>query len=164
MLQIGQSDLLACLETVTAIGTATNGGEAFELLIGFVFNRRQRDLDERERARLELIRPHLGELHRLTRTMDDHRAAWGAPSAAIPLTPREQEVLHWLAGGKTDRDIGDILGISPRTVHKHLQRIYEKLGVETRTAAVVRAMGGAHEGPGGVGGDGGLHGRLGAGG
>ena len=57
------------------------------------------------------------------------------------LTGREHEVLCWLAGGKTDRDIGDILGISPRTVHKHLQRIYEKLGVETRTAAVVRAMG-----------------------
>jgi DNA-binding CsgD family transcriptional regulator len=56
------------------------------------------------------------------------------------ITPRELEVLHWLAGGKTDRDIGDILGISPRTVHKHLQRIYEKLGVECRTAAVVRAL------------------------
>jgi len=49
-------------------------------------------------------------------------------------------VLHWLAGGKTDRDIGEILGISPRTVHKHLQRIYEKLGVETRTAAVMRVI------------------------
>lgn len=56
------------------------------------------------------------------------------------ITPRELEVLHWLAGGKTDRDIGEILGISPRTVHKHLQRIYEKLGVECRTAAVVRAL------------------------
>ena len=55
------------------------------------------------------------------------------------ITPRELEVLHWLAGGKTDRDIGEILGISPRTVHKHLQRIYEKLGVECRTAAVIRA-------------------------
>ena len=56
------------------------------------------------------------------------------------ITAREQEVLVWLAGGKTDRDIGDILGISPRTVHKHLQRIYQKLGVECRTAAVVRAL------------------------
>ena len=56
------------------------------------------------------------------------------------LTTREHEVLRWLATGKTDRDIGDILAISPRTVHKHLQRIYEKLGVECRTAAVVRAM------------------------
>jgi DNA-binding CsgD family transcriptional regulator/PAS domain-containing protein len=58
-----------------------------------------------------------------------------------PLTAREREVLQWLAGGKTDRDIGAILRISPRTVHKHLQRIYAKLGVETRTAAVMRALG-----------------------
>jgi DNA-binding CsgD family transcriptional regulator len=57
------------------------------------------------------------------------------------LSLREREVLDWLAGGKTDRDIADILGISHRTVHKHLQRIYEKLGVETRTAAVTRAFG-----------------------
>lgn len=56
------------------------------------------------------------------------------------LTPREAEVLRWLSSGKTDRDIGAILGISPRTVHKHLQRVYEKLGVECRTAAVVRAL------------------------
>ena len=56
------------------------------------------------------------------------------------LTPREGEVLQWLTSGKRDRDIADILGISPRTVHKHLQRIYEKLGVETRTAAVMRAL------------------------
>ena len=49
--------------------------------------------------------------------------------------------MQWLAAGKTDRDIAAILGISPRTVHKHLQRIYEKLGVETRTAAVLRALG-----------------------
>jgi DNA-binding CsgD family transcriptional regulator len=56
------------------------------------------------------------------------------------LSLREREVLDWLAGGKTDRDIADILGISHRTVHKHLQRIYEKLGVENRTSAVMRGM------------------------
>jgi DNA-binding CsgD family transcriptional regulator len=50
-------------------------------------------------------------------------------------------VLEWLAAGKTDREIGQILGTSPRTVQKHLQHIYEKLGVETRTAAVMRALG-----------------------
>jgi DNA-binding CsgD family transcriptional regulator len=56
------------------------------------------------------------------------------------LTAREKDVLRWLSAGKTDRDIAAILGISPRTVHKHLQRIYEKLGVETRTAAVARVL------------------------
>lgn len=73
-------------------------------------------------------------------------SAWGvppagpAPNTAPGLTIREREVLDWLAGGKTDRDIAEILAISHRTVHKHLQRIYDKLGVENRTAAVARAF------------------------
>ena len=51
------------------------------------------------------------------------------------LTAREAEVLYWVVKGKTNRDIGDILGSSPATVKKHLERVYVKLGVETRTAA-----------------------------
>jgi len=108
------------------------------LLVSFVFNRSGHDFTDGERGRLEAIRPHLANLYRLSRAMESVRPVQWAPPPQ--LTPREQEVLRWLAGGKTDRDIGEILAISPRTVHKHLQRIYEKLGVETRTAAVVRAM------------------------
>lgn len=55
------------------------------------------------------------------------------------LTPRETEVLGWLAKGKTNRDIADILGMSHRTVNKHLEHIFEKLGVETRAAAAALA-------------------------
>jgi DNA-binding CsgD family transcriptional regulator len=51
------------------------------------------------------------------------------------LTLREREVLLWLARGKTNADIGVILGISAATVGKHLEHIYPKLGVENRTAA-----------------------------
>ena len=51
------------------------------------------------------------------------------------LTNRESEVLYWTIKGKTSRDIGDILGSSPRTVNKHLEHVFVKLGVETRTAA-----------------------------
>jgi DNA-binding NarL/FixJ family response regulator len=51
------------------------------------------------------------------------------------LTIRESEVLYWATKGKTSRDIGDILGTSPRTVNKHLEHVFVKLGVETRTAA-----------------------------
>jgi DNA-binding NarL/FixJ family response regulator len=58
----------------------------------------------------------------------------------LGLTPREAEVLNWLRAGKTNRDIAEILGISPRTVNKHLDRIYVKLGVETRLAAAAVAM------------------------
>ncbi len=60
--------------------------------------------------------------------------------AACKLTLREAEVLYWVAKGKTNRDIGDILGASPATVKKHLERVYVKLGVETRTAAAAIAM------------------------
>lgn len=56
------------------------------------------------------------------------------------LTPREAEVLYWVVKGKINRDIGDILGSSPMTVKKHLERIFAKLGVETRTAAAGMAM------------------------
>ena len=56
------------------------------------------------------------------------------------LTPRETDVLNWLAKGKTNRDIAEILGMSPRTVNKHLEHIFIKLGVETRSAAVGMAI------------------------
>lgn len=57
------------------------------------------------------------------------------------LTNRESEVLYWATKGKTSRDIGDILGSSPRTVNKHLEHVFVKLGVETRTAAASMAAG-----------------------
>lgn len=59
---------------------------------------------------------------------------------AFKLTPRESEVLYWVSKGKTNREIGDILGASPRTVNKHLEHVFTKLGVETRTAAANLAM------------------------
>jgi DNA-binding response OmpR family regulator/DNA-binding CsgD family transcriptional regulator len=60
--------------------------------------------------------------------------------AAFRLTQREAEVLYWVVQGKTSNDIGDILGNSPRTVNKHLEHVFEKLGVETRTAAANLAL------------------------
>lgn len=67
-----------------------------------------------------------------------------APAAVLlpnPLTQREMDVLQWVACGKTNRDVAEILGMSPRTVNKHLEHVFEKLGVETRTAAANLAMG-----------------------
>lgn len=60
-------------------------------------------------------------------------------SKELGLTSREGEVLSWLSKGKTNRDIAQILGLSPRTVDKHLEQIYSKLGVENRTAAAAIA-------------------------
>ncbi|WP_230291423.1 response regulator [Croceicoccus sp. Ery5] len=56
------------------------------------------------------------------------------------LTQREAEVLLWVSYGKSNRTISEILGISPRTVNKHLQQIFTKLGVETRAAAAALAV------------------------
>lgn len=70
----------------------------------------------------------------------DDAALIDAMMTAFRLTAREAEVLHWVARGKTNRDIGDILGTSPRTITKHMEHILEKLGVETRTAAAALAL------------------------
>lgn len=56
------------------------------------------------------------------------------------LTDREAEVLMWVAKGKSNRDVAEILDCSPRTVTKHLEQIYQKLDVENRTAAAMRAV------------------------
>jgi len=70
----------------------------------------------------------------------DDAPAYAKLSARFQLTEREVQVLRWVACGKTNRDIGDILGLSPRTVNKHLEHVYVKLGVETRTAATSVAL------------------------
>ena len=67
-------------------------------------------------------------------------AAIEAMSVSFSLTAREAEVLYWAAKGKINRDIADIVGASPATVKKHLERVFAKLGVETRTAAAAMAM------------------------
>ncbi len=54
---------------------------------------------------------------------------------SLHLTTRESQVLYWISNGKTNREIAEILGMSPRTVNKHLEQIFPKLGVENRTAA-----------------------------
>jgi DNA-binding CsgD family transcriptional regulator len=116
-------------------------------LVSFVLNRRQCDFSDIERARLDLVRASLQRL--FVRLVATRPMPWpGAslePACTLPrhpaLSAREHEVLRWVAAGKTDRDAADILRISVRTVHKHLQSIYAKLGVETRTAAVMRVLG-----------------------
>jgi DNA-binding CsgD family transcriptional regulator len=101
------------------------------LLVSFVFNRASSAFGERELQLAETLRPHLANLYRLVGA--------NTPVNAAALTAREREVLEWVASGKTNRDIAAILGARPRTIEKHLERIYEKLGVETRTAAAARA-------------------------
>jgi DNA-binding CsgD family transcriptional regulator len=67
--------------------------------------------------------------------------AHAGPLGSLGLTRRETEVLTWITQGKTNHEIGVILGVSTRTVCKHVQRILNKLKVENRTAAAAIAIG-----------------------
>lgn len=100
----------------------------------FLFHAQKRDFGERDRLVLELLRPHL------ERVVDrfERRAT---PEADLPLTRREREILEWVERGKTNAEIAEILWLSPSTVRKHLENVYGKLGVRTRTAAVARLRG-----------------------
>ena len=122
------------------------------LLVSFVFNRKGRDFGDRERDLLDLVRVPLATLYRQSYALAQARAALAASGDPAPppvqdggdpldaLTDREREVLGWVAAGKSNAQIAEIVGASPRTVAKHLERIYVKLGVESRTAAAMRAV------------------------
>jgi DNA-binding CsgD family transcriptional regulator len=62
------------------------------------------------------------------------------PLEALGLSPREAEILLWTAQGKTNAELGVILSISPATAKKHLENIYQKLGVENRQTATLKAL------------------------
>lgn len=81
----------------------------------------------------------LGEVMWLLSEDGNHERRATSRLQNAELTARETDVLSWIAKGKTNRDIADILGISPRTVNKHLEHVFEKLGVETRAAAAALA-------------------------
>ena len=74
------------------------------------------------------------------KTPQNQNSAAAALRERFQLTLRESDVLLWIANGKTNREIGQILDMSPRTVNKHLEQVFRKLGVENRTAAAASAI------------------------
>jgi DNA-binding CsgD family transcriptional regulator len=84
--------------------------------------------------------------HRLLVLQKQARTVPGKSRRAPGLSGREAEVLTWIAQGKTNAETAAILKLSPRTVEKHLEHIYSKLGVETRVAAAACVWGGASGG------------------
>jgi DNA-binding CsgD family transcriptional regulator len=100
---------------------------------GFFFNREagRRNFNERDRAVLTALRPHLGLL----------RERWQQRHRPAGLTDREIELLRLVRQGLTNREIADRLVISTGTIRTHLENIFEKLEVHTRTGAVARAFG-----------------------
>jgi DNA-binding CsgD family transcriptional regulator len=89
------------------------------------------DFDERDRLVLALRRPHLAELHAL-----GERTRY----AESPLTPRQRELLRLVAAGHTNAEVASRLFLTSNTVRKHLENIFERLQVTSRTAAVSRAF------------------------
>lgn len=113
-----------------------------DMLSGFAFNRDKRDFTEEERLIFNLLAPHLIQAYQ------NAEAAYKARQEAVVsiknlepfgLTPREAEVLHWLACGKTNGEIASICAININTVKKHLEKTYRKLGVQNRTGALMLA-------------------------
>jgi DNA-binding CsgD family transcriptional regulator len=99
------------------------------------FERGKHDFTERERSILELLRPSLIRIQTAA-----HARRQTKQAALSPLTEREQEILEWIARGKTSREIAAILVLSPYTVRKHVEHVLQKLDVSTRSAAVARAL------------------------
>jgi DNA-binding NarL/FixJ family response regulator len=90
-----------------------------------------RDFSERDRALLTLLRPHLQQAYH-----DAERRRSPVPE----LTPRHWDLLHLIAGGRTNSQIARQLGLAEGTVRTHLENIYGRLNVSNRTAAVIRAF------------------------
>jgi DNA-binding CsgD family transcriptional regulator len=108
------------------------------LVMSYVLNRKGLDFSDAERDLMDAMRPALANLYRFATIAAESRRAQGSSAAVEKLTPREREVLRWVGAGKTDLQVATILAASVRTVQKHLENAYVKLGVENRTAAVAR--------------------------
>jgi DNA-binding CsgD family transcriptional regulator len=100
----------------------------------------EREFGPRERLMVHLLRPHLAGLYRsaeLRRRLAETTAAFD-PDATDRLTRRECEVMLGVADGLSNAEIASVLVVERSTVRKHLEHIYEKLGVRSRTAALAR--------------------------
>jgi DNA-binding CsgD family transcriptional regulator len=121
-----EHDLQLCLPD--PVGLNAGPGRTVRL---FFFRGSGPDFTERDRAVLTLLRPHLHQSY-----LDAERRRRPVPR----LTPRHWELLHLLAAGYTNTQIARRLGVTEGTVRSHLENIYERLNVSSRTAAVTRAF------------------------
>jgi DNA-binding CsgD family transcriptional regulator len=101
---------------------------------GFGFDSFERDFSERDKLVLDTLRPHLIQLWR------NATARRRESKSLALLTRREREILLWVARGKSNREIAAVLYLAPGTIRKHLDNVYDKLGVSNRAGAVGRAV------------------------
>ncbi len=95
-----------------------------------------RDFGRRERMIMQVLRPHLAALYRAA--THRRRLATLDSEATAELTPREREVMLRVADGLSNAEIASALVVERCTVRKHLENVYEKLGVRSRTAALAK--------------------------
>lgn len=126
------------------------GGFAVHRPGGSNFSARELELVRRLRPHVERAFSHALQTAELRRQVEQTQRT--PPPELNPasfllsgLTGREMEVLRWVAEGKRNGEIAVILGIAPRTVHKHVEHLLAKLGVETRTAAAALVLGAGPE-------------------
>lgn len=105
------------------------------VVVDMALNRARPDFTDYERDVVDLLREPLGAAFTRLRRRSDAASALRVVDDSA-LTQREQQVLELVAAGRTDAAIGHLLGCSPRTVSKHLEHAYRKLGVSSRAAAV----------------------------
>jgi DNA-binding CsgD family transcriptional regulator len=110
-------------------------------VIGIALNRGRGDFTETERDMLGLLRGPLmtGLLRARNRQLAHSALNTARPASLAALTDREIQVLELVAQGRTNTAIAHMLGVSPRTIAKHLEHIYRKLGVASRAAAAARS-------------------------
>lgn len=135
--QVGRRQLIGELgrlgyEHVAVHGVREQLGDNASL---FVFAGMAHMPNSRDAYLLDMLMPHL---HLALQRMLQHHGGANAPDVApvTLLSKRELQVLHWVKNGKTNQEIGQILGISPPTVKNHLQKIMRKLNVNNRAQAV----------------------------
>ncbi len=106
-------------------------------MIGISINRGIRDFDGHDVEVLAALRPHIVAASRTAQRLERATAPAVPPGgvADLSLTTRESQVLYWVSMGKTNSEVGTIIGAKPLTVKKHLEHIYDKLGVPNRMAA-----------------------------
>jgi DNA-binding CsgD family transcriptional regulator len=125
-------------------------------VVGIALSRAQKDFTETDRAVLSAMAGPLNRAMRRGRSRHQATSALAEADsdAMADLTDREQQVLELAAQGRTNQAIARTIGVSPRTIAKHLEHAYRKLGVTSRAAAVYRTATGADPGqatlPGGA--------------
>jgi len=139
-----------CADTEVTLNLGLTVASARHRRIGIALNRSLREFDARDSDRLEALKPHIVAAYRNALAASPGEALPGAGTIRVedlPLTRRENEVLYWVSMGKTNDEVGTIIGAKPMTVKKHLEHIYDKLGVPNRTAAARLTLSRAEAGP-----------------